>query len=62
MTNRKKLSDLKVELSDIHDIEITLMPTGNHLVFRQELTGDILFTVLQNDLLDADGHYFDQDL
>lgn len=62
MTNRKKLSDLKIELSDIHDIEIMPMPTGNHLVFRQELTGDILFTVSQNDLFDADGNRFAQDL
>ena len=58
---RVKLSKLKTDLSDLHDLNMTPMPTGNYLVFRNDF-GDILFTVSTDDLFDADGNRFENDL
>lgn len=58
---RKKLSDLKVDLSDLHNIEMTAMPTGHFLIFRNE-HGDILFSVDARHMYDADGTCFAVDL
>ena len=58
---RKKLSDLKATLSDLHDISMTTMPHSDWLIFRNE-SGDILFSVKAGDIFDGDGMYFEEDL
>jgi hypothetical protein len=58
---RAKLSQLKANLSDLNDLNLSVMPTGNYLVFRNE-AGDIMFTVNEDDLFDADGNRFENDL
>ena len=60
--HRKKLSALKSDLSNLHDIEMSDAPTSDNLIFRHWLTGDILFIVKADDVYDADGNRFENDL
>lgn len=58
---RSTLSELKATLSDLHDLEMTAMPASDWLILRNE-AGDILFSIKAEDICDADGKRFEDDL